>query len=107
MAAALQAMDVGVRSLGDHAPACGAQAIERIASAAAPLAGRRVLHVSAAGGGGSVPDLLGALLPLAADAGIAPEWRVLFGGPEVSHRRRPAARRPPGSGDRHLGRRLA
>ena len=84
MAAALQAMDVGVRSLGDHAPACGAEAIERIAAAAAPVAGRRVLHVSAAGGGGSVPDLLGALLPLAADAGIAPGWRVLFGGPEVS-----------------------
>ena len=84
MSAALQAMDVGVRPLGDHAPACGAQAIERIRAAAARLAGHRVLHVSAAGGGGSVPDLLGALLPLAADAGLVPEWRVLFGGDEVS-----------------------
>ncbi len=84
MAAALQAMDVGVRPLGDHAPACGAQAIERIRAAATPVAGRRVLHISAAGGGGSVPDLLGALLPLATDAGLAPEWRVLFGSDEVS-----------------------
>ena len=84
MPAALQAMEVGVRPLGEHAPAAGSQAIERIAAAAAPVAGRRVLHVSAAGGGGSVPDLLGALLPLAADAGIAPEWQVLFGDSQVT-----------------------
>ena len=84
MAAARQPLDVGVRPLGDHAPACGAQAIERIRAAAGPVAGRRVLHVSAAGAGGSVPDLLGALLPLVADSGVAPEWRVLFGGDEVS-----------------------
>ena len=83
MAAALQEMEVGVRRVGDHAPACGARAIERIAVAAAPLAGKRVLHVSVAGSGGSVPALLGSLLPLAADVGIEPAWRVLFG-PEVA-----------------------
>ena len=83
MAAALQAMEVGVRPVGDHASACGAEPIARIALAAAPLAGRRVLHVSAAGAGGSVPELLGSLLPLAADVDVEPEWRVLFG-PEVS-----------------------
>lgn len=84
MGAALQAMEVGARPLGDHAPACGAEAIERIAAAAAPVSGMRVLHVSVAGAGGGVPDLLDALLPLAADAGVAVEWRVLFGGPELA-----------------------
>jgi trehalose synthase len=76
-------MAVAQGSLGAHAPACGAQAIERIRELARPLAGARVLHVSAAAGGGRVPELLGSLLPLMADAGLAVEWRVLFGSPDV------------------------
>jgi trehalose synthase len=76
-------MEVGSRPVGDHAPACGAQAVERVRLAAAAVQGARVLHVSVAGSGGSVPDLLGALLPLAADVGVRPEWKVLFGGPEL------------------------
>jgi trehalose synthase len=42
------------------------------------------LHVNAAGFGAQVPELLGALLPLLADAGLEVEWRVLFGGAELS-----------------------
>ncbi len=76
-------MDIAPRPLGDHAPAAGSAPIERIRAAAAPLAGLRVLHLSLAGGGW-VPDLLGSSLPLAADAGIEVQWRVLFGGPELS-----------------------
>lgn len=76
-------MDVGARPLGEYAPACGGEAIERIVAAAEGLGGMRVLHVSVAGGGGSVPDLLGALLPLTRDVGVASDWRVLFGGPEL------------------------
>ena len=72
-------MEVGARPLGELASACGAQALERIGTAASAVHGMRVLHVSAAGAGGGVPDLLGALLPLAADAGVQMEWRVLFG----------------------------
>ena len=83
MSAALQRMDVAPRPLGDQAPACGVEAVERIRTAAAPLAGMRVLHVTVAGSGGGVPDLLGALLPLAADAGLDVEWRVLFGDPDL------------------------
>lgn len=72
-------MDVAPRPLGDQAPACGVEVLERIRVAAGALAGLRVLHVTVAGSGGGVPDLLGALLPLAADAGLDVEWRVLFG----------------------------
>ena len=76
-------MDVGAGSLGEHASACGAEAIERIMAAAEPVRGMRVLHVSVAGGGGGVPELLGALLPLAADVGLRIDWRVLFGEPAL------------------------
>ena len=74
-----QEIDVGARALGEHASAAGGEAIERIRTAAEAVAGMRVLHVSVAGGGGGVPELLEGLLPLAADVGLRIEWRVLFG----------------------------
>jgi trehalose synthase len=83
MGADLQPMAVAPRSAGDHAPAAGAEAIERLRAAAEPLRGARVLHVSAAGGGGRVPDMLGALLALAAGLELEVEWRVLFGDAEL------------------------
>jgi trehalose synthase len=76
-------MAVAPRPLGDYAPAAGAEALERVRTAAGPLEGARVAHVSVAGTGGRVPELLGALLPLAADVGIRVEWHVLFGGEEL------------------------
>ena len=83
MSAELQQMAVARGSLPEHAPAAGVPAIERVRAAAAPLAGTRVAHVSVAGGGGRVPELLSSLLPLAVDAGLEVEWHVLFGGPEL------------------------
>lgn len=83
MSAGLQTMDVGVRPLDEHAAISGDEAIDRIDSVAAGIRGKRILHLSSAGGGGAVPDLLGALLPLAAGAGVEVEWRVLFGDPEL------------------------
>jgi trehalose synthase len=83
MAADLQPMAVAPRAPGDYAPAAGVRAIETLQAAAEPLAGARVLHVSAAGAEGRVPELLGGLLPLAAGAGVEVEWRVLFGSPEL------------------------
>jgi trehalose synthase len=73
-------MAVAPRPLGDYAPAAGAEALERVRAAAEPLQGARVAHVSVAGTSGRIPELLGSLLPLAADLGIRVEWRVLFGG---------------------------
>ena len=82
-AADLQPMAVAPRAPGDYAPAAGARAIEALQEAAEPLRGARVLHVSAAGAEGRVPEFLGGLLPLAAGAGVDVEWRVLFGSPEL------------------------
>ena len=76
-------MAVAPRAPGDYAPAAGGRAVERVQDAAAPLQGVRVLHVTAAGAPGPVPELLGGLLPLAAGAGIEAEWRVLFGDSEL------------------------
>jgi len=83
MAADLQPMAVAPRAPGDYAPAAGARAIEALQDAAEPLRGARVLHVSAAGADGRIPEFLGGLLPLAAGAGVEVEWRVLFGSPEL------------------------
>ena len=70
-------------SLEAHAPACGEDAIERIRAAAEPVRGARVVHLTPAGDPGRVPELMGALLPLAADVGIEVEWRVVFGSPAL------------------------
>jgi trehalose synthase len=76
-------MAVAPRPLGDYAPAAGAEALERVRAAAGPLEGARVAHVSVAGTGGRVPELLGAMLPLAAGVGLRVEWHVLFGGEQL------------------------
>ena len=83
MAADLQPMAVAPRAPGDYAPAAGVRAIEALQEAAEPLRGARVLHVSAAGAEGRIPEFLGGLLPLAAGAGLEVEWRVMFGPPEL------------------------
>jgi trehalose synthase len=69
-------------SLAAYAEAAGAEQIEAVRTAAQPVRGARILHLSGAHGG-RVPELLSALLPLAVDAGLEVEWRVLFGGPEL------------------------
>ena len=75
-------MAVSRGSLAAYAPVAGPDAVERLKAAAHPLQGARVLNVTAAGVGGRVPELLSAMLPLARDAGLEPDWRVLFG-PEL------------------------
>ncbi len=82
-AADLQPMAIAPRVPGDYAPAAGGRAVEALQHAAEPLRGARILHVSAAGAEGRVPEFLGGLLPLAAGAGVEIEWRVLFGAPEL------------------------
>jgi trehalose synthase len=83
VAADLQPMAVAARAPGDYAPLAGARAIEAVQEAATPLRGLRIVHVSAAGAPGPVPELLGGLLPLAAGAGLDVEWRVLFADPDL------------------------
>ena len=74
-------MAIAPRPPGEYAPAAGARAVEQLQEAADPLQGLRILHVSAAGAPGPVPELLGGMLPLAAGAGLEVGWRVLFGDP--------------------------
>ncbi|MBD0290545.1 MAG: glycosyltransferase, partial [Thermoleophilia bacterium] len=53
--------------------------MDQIRMLAEPLAGKRVLHLSATAFGGGVAEILYALVPLMRDAGVETEWRVIFG----------------------------
>src|SRR3954447_3785681 len=75
----VQRIQPGRRSLGDYKELAGAETIERIRGLAGSLAGMRVIHVSPAAPRNGAPELLRGLLPLAADAGLDVEWRVLYG----------------------------
>ncbi len=57
--------------------------MEAVHEAARGVQGARILHVTVAGAGGRVPELLGGLLAVEAGAGVSVEWRVLFGDPEL------------------------
>src|SRR3954447_12519985 len=75
----VQRIQPGRRSLGDYAELAGDEAVERVRALAGDLAGARVIHVSPAAPRNGCPEMLRALLPLAADAGLDVEWRVLYG----------------------------
>ncbi|HEX4720148.1 MAG TPA: glycosyltransferase [Thermoleophilaceae bacterium] len=79
MKSGLQRIQPGRRSLGDYAEVAGDETIEGIRDLAESLAGMRVIHVSAAAPRNGCPELLRALLPLATDAGLDVEWRVVYG----------------------------
>jgi len=75
----LQRIEPGRRSLGDYTELAGEETIERLRGLASALAGLRVIHVPPAAPRNGCPEMLRGLLPLAADAGIDVEWRVLYG----------------------------
>ena len=53
--------------------------MEQMKALAEPLAGKRVLHLSATAFGGGVAEILYTLVPLMRDAGLDTEWRVIYG----------------------------
>ena len=53
--------------------------MEQLKALAEPLAGKRVLHLSATAFGGGVAEILYTLVPLMRDAGLDTEWRVIHG----------------------------
>ena len=55
----------------------GEEAVEEIRSAAAPLKGLRVLHLSVTAFGTGVAELLSASAPLLSNVGIECSWQVL------------------------------
>jgi trehalose synthase len=75
----LQRIEPGRRSLGDYGQLAGEETIERIRGLARSLGDVRVIHVSPAAPRNGAAELLRGLLPLAADAGVDVEWRVLYG----------------------------
>ncbi len=72
-------MNVGHKALGDYTTIASRGLMDQIRELAEPLEGARVLHLSATAFGGGVAEILYTLVPLMCDAGLATEWRVIFG----------------------------
>jgi trehalose synthase len=53
--------------------------VEEIRELAAPLQGKRVVHLSATAFGGGVSEILYTLIPLMRDVGLEVEWQVIYG----------------------------
>ncbi len=75
----LQQVNVGHKLLTDYASIASRGVMDQIRALAEPLAGKRVLHLSATAFGGGVAEILYTLVPLMRDAGLDAEWRVING----------------------------
>jgi trehalose synthase len=75
----LQQVNVGHKSLADYATIVSRGLMDQLKTLAEPLAGKRVLHLSATAFGGGVAEILYTLVPLMSDAGLETEWRVIYG----------------------------
>src|ERR671923_1788167 len=75
----LQDVALGERSLADYTHLVGRGLVEEIRGLAEPLAGKRVLHVSATAFGGGVSEILYTIVPLMRDVGVDAHWHVIFG----------------------------
>src|SRR5947208_11003693 len=78
----LQLVNVGRKSLADYATIAQRGLMDEIRRLAEPLAGSRIVHLSATAFGGGVAELNYTLVPLMADAGLEVEWRIVHGGEE-------------------------
>jgi trehalose synthase len=75
----LQAVALAHKSLADYTHIVGRPLVEEIRELAAPLRGRRVVHLSATAFGGGVSEILYTLVPLMRDVGLEVEWQVIYG----------------------------
>src|SRR5436190_726836 len=78
----LQLVNVGRKSLADYATIARRGLMDEIRRLAEPLAGKRIVHLSATAFGGGVAELNYTLVPLMADAGLDVEWRIVHGAEE-------------------------
>ena len=78
----LQLVNVGQKSLAEYATIAARGLMEEIRRLAEPLAGCRLLHLSATSFGGGVAEINYALVPLMKDAGLDVDWRIIGGGDE-------------------------
>src|ERR671934_244469 len=75
----LQLVNVGHKSLSDYATIATRGLMDEIRRLAAPLEGKRVVHLSATAFGGGVAEINYTLIPLMRDAGLDVEWRIIHG----------------------------
>src|SRR5437588_9997048 len=75
----LQLVNVGHKSLADYATIATRGLMEEIPRLAAPLEGKRVIHLSATAFGGGVAEINYTLVPLMCSAGLDVEWRIIRG----------------------------
>jgi trehalose synthase len=78
----LQAVNVGRKALADYATIVSRGLMDEILRLAEPVAGKRVVHLSATAFGGGVAEINYTLIPLMADAGLDVEWRIIQGDDE-------------------------
>ena len=70
----LQPVGVGHKSLADYTHLVGRPLIEEIRTLSEPMAGLRVLHMSATAFGGGVSEILYTLVPLMRDVGLEADF---------------------------------
>src|SRR6266540_1263378 len=78
----LQLVNAGHKSLADYATIATRGLMDEIRRLAEPLAGKRVVHLSATAFGGGVAEINYTLIPLMQDAGLEVEWRIIRGAEE-------------------------
>src|ERR687887_1558803 len=78
----LQLVNVGHKSLTDYATIATRGLMDQTRRLAEPLAGKRVVHLSATAFGGGVAEINYTLIPLMQDAGLETEWRIIKGAEE-------------------------
>jgi trehalose synthase len=75
----LNLINIGHKSLADYGTIATRGLMDDIRRLAEPLAGKRIVHLSATAFGGGVAEINYTLVPLMADAGLAAEWRIIRG----------------------------
>jgi trehalose synthase len=75
----LNLVNVGKKALADYATIATRGLMTEIRQLAEPLAGKRVVHLSATAFGGGVAEINYTLIPLMQDAGLEVEWRIIHG----------------------------
>jgi trehalose synthase len=75
----LSLVNVGSKVLGEYSTLLGRGLMAEIQRLAEPIAGARVLHLSATAFGGGVAEINYTLVPLMRSAGLEAEWRIIQG----------------------------
>src|ERR671918_2590317 len=78
----LPVVNVGHKKLVDYATIATRGLMDEIRRLAEPLAGKRIVHLSATAFGGGVAEINYTLVPLMQDAGLEVEWRIIRGAEE-------------------------